>query len=219
MIFNCLITGVGGQGTVLLSRLMGQAAMKRGLEVRGAETIGMAQRGGSVVSHIRIECGRTGSVPTESVPTDSVRTESGIHSPLVPKAKADIVIAFEPGEAVRVLSFLSASGKLLVLNRGVMPVTGSLGGALYDPARMVQYLKEAFGKTDRLVVLDGEAIVKKCGSAKVVNTALLGAALGMGLLPFGEDDAAQALAERLSPPLLEINLKALETGKEYAYAF
>jgi indolepyruvate ferredoxin oxidoreductase beta subunit len=199
VILNCLVTGVGGQGTVLLSRLIGLAAMKRGLEVRGAETIGMAQRGGSVVSHLRMG--------------------SGIHSPLIPKEKADIVIAFEPGEAVRVLSFLSAAGKLLVLNRGVMPVTGSLGGSLYDPARMVQYLKEAFGKTDRLVVLEGEAIVKKCGSAKVVNTALLGAALGMGLLPFGEDDAARALAERLPPPLLEINLKALKTGKEYAHAF
>jgi indolepyruvate ferredoxin oxidoreductase beta subunit len=195
---NCLITGVGGQGTVLLSRLMGLAAMKRGLDVRGAETIGMAQRGGSVVSHIRM--GR------------------GIHSPLIPKEKADLVIAFEPGEAVRILSFLSAEGKLLVLNRGIMPVTGSLGGSLYNPARMVQYLKEAFGKTDRLVVLDGEDIIKKCGSARVVNTALLGAALGMGLLPFGEEDAAEALAERLPPSLLEINLKALKTGKEYTHA-
>jgi indolepyruvate ferredoxin oxidoreductase beta subunit len=204
MILNCLITGVGGQGTVLLSRLIGRAAMKRGLEVRGAETIGMAQRGGSVVSHLRM--GKTCA-------------EGGIHSPLIPKEKADIVIAFEPGEAIRVLPFLSAAGKLLVLDRGVMPVTGSLGGPLYDPARMVQYLKEAFGKTDRLVVLDGEAIIKKCGSAKVVNTALLGAALGMGLLPFGEDDAGEALAERLPPALLEINLKALETGKEYAHAF
>jgi indolepyruvate ferredoxin oxidoreductase beta subunit len=198
MTVNCLVTGVGGQGTVLLSRVIGMAAMKRGLDVRGTETIGMAQRGGSVVSHLRMGI--------------------GIHSPLIPPGKADLVIAFEPGEAVRVLSFLAESGKLLMLDRGVMPVTGSSGKVPYDPGAMVTYLRERFGQTGRLGVLDGLSLLEACGSARVINTALLGAALGKGLLPFDEDDVMEVLAERLPPPLLEINIKALKTGKEYGYA-
>ncbi|MDR1106735.1 MAG: indolepyruvate oxidoreductase subunit beta [Treponema sp.] len=197
MTLNCLVTGVGGQGTVLLSRLIGAASMRRGLDVRGTETIGMAQRGGSVVSHLRL-----GGV---------------IHSPLIPPGKVDIVIAFEPGEAVRVLPFLAEKGTLLVLDRPVMPFPLA-GGSPYEPLRMIQYLRECFGKTGRLAVLDGPSLAEKCGSVKTANTALLGAALGRGLFPFDENDVLEALAERLKPSLVEINVKALETGKEYAYA-
>ncbi|MDR1420176.1 MAG: indolepyruvate oxidoreductase subunit beta [Treponema sp.] len=196
MTLNCLVTGVGGQGTVLLSRLIGAASMRRGLAVRGTETIGMAQRGGSVVSHLRL-----GGV---------------IHSPLIPPKKADIVIAFEPGEAVRVLSFLAEKGTLLVLDRPVMPFSAA-GGSPYEPERMIDFLRERYGKTGRLAVLDGASLAERCGP-RTVNTALLGAALGRGLFPFGEDDVCEALSERLGSSLVDINMKALKTGKEYAYA-
>ncbi|GHU80190.1 pyruvate:ferredoxin (flavodoxin) oxidoreductase [Spirochaetia bacterium] len=194
MILNCLITGVGGQGTVLMSRLIGGAAIKAGLEVRGAETIGMAQRGGSVVSHLRMGEGA-----------------NGIHSPLIAPAEADIIIAFEPAEAVRVLPFLAPSGSMIVLNRGIPPVTSALGDKKYNPNEMIVYLKKTVAA--RLTVIDGEELIARCGNPRVINVALLGAALAKGLFPFNADDIAALIKERLAPKFVEINLNALETGR------
>ena len=162
MIFSCLITGVGGQGTVLMSRLIGAAAIAKGLDVRGSETIGMAQRGGSVVSHIRLG--------------------HNIQSPLIPQGKADLVIAFEPAEAVRVYTFLSPAGRMLVLDRGIMPVAGIVGERKYNPGEMLTFLKAYLsrpfeerlvhkGEGEWLTIVDGEALIKKCGSSRVLNTA------------------------------------------------
>ncbi|GHT63949.1 pyruvate:ferredoxin (flavodoxin) oxidoreductase [Spirochaetia bacterium] len=193
MILNCLITGVGGQGTVLMSRLIGGAAIKAGLEVRGAETIGMAQRGGSVVSHLRLGDG-------------------GIYSPLIAPAEADIIIAFESAEAVRVLPFLAPSGSMIVLNRGIPPVTSALSDKKYDPAEMIAYLKNTVVVPGRLTVLDSGELIRRCGNSRVLNVALLGAALAKGLFPFNADHIAALIKERLAPQFVEMNLKALETG-------
>ena len=105
---NILLAGVGGQGTVLASKLLARAAMDAGLNVRTAETIGMAQRGGCVVSH--------------------VRTGDDIASPLVPKHTADVMIAFEPAEAVRCLDYLAPDGAVIVNKKAVMPITVNFGG-------------------------------------------------------------------------------------------
>ncbi len=94
MVINCILAGVGGQGTVLASKLIAQAAMDKGQNVRTAETIGMAQRGGCVVSHVRVG--------------------DEIFSPLIPKHTADIIIGFEPAEAVRCLSYLKKDGTVVV---------------------------------------------------------------------------------------------------------
>jgi indolepyruvate ferredoxin oxidoreductase beta subunit len=192
MTFNCLITGVGGQGTVLMSRLIGAAAIAKGLDVRGSETIGMAQRGGSVVSHIRLG--------------------ENIHSPLIPPGKADVIIAFEPAEAVRVLSFLSPSGRMLVLDRPVVPVTSSLSEHKYDPVEMIAFLKSAVAPAadgERLTIINGDELIQKCGSPKVVNTALLGIALTKNYFPFTKDDMIPVIKERIPPKFLELNIKAL----------
>jgi indolepyruvate ferredoxin oxidoreductase beta subunit len=185
-----------------------------GLEVLGAETIGMAQRGGSVVSHIRMG--------------------EGLHSPIIPLGGADVIIAFEPAEAVRVLPFLSETGKLLALNRGVAPVTSSLGinslrlkppgtnqGAAaqagpgpYDPGAMVGYLESVLG--DRAIILDGEDLIARCGSPRVINVALLGAAIAKGMFPFGAADILSVIRKNLAPRFLEINEQALRIGQEIA---
>jgi indolepyruvate ferredoxin oxidoreductase beta subunit len=94
VVINCILAGVGGQGTVLASKLIAQAAMDKGQNVRTAETIGMAQRGGCVVSHVRVG--------------------DEIFSPLIPKHTADIIIGFEPAEAVRCLSYLKKDGTVVV---------------------------------------------------------------------------------------------------------
>jgi indolepyruvate ferredoxin oxidoreductase beta subunit len=191
MILNCLLTGAGGQGTVLLSRLIGGAALERGLELRGSETIGMAQRGGSVVSHIRMG---------ESI--------EDIPSPLIPPGKADILIAFELAEAARTLPFLAPGGRMLVLDRVLRPA----GGAAYDPRLALDYLAER--AAGGLTVLDAQALAARCGGWRAVNVALLGAALGRGFFPFDPADVRKVLAERVSPAYLEMNLRALEIGGE-----
>jgi indolepyruvate ferredoxin oxidoreductase beta subunit len=190
MKLDCLITGVGGQGTVLLSRLIGEAAVKRGLCIRGSETIGMAQRGGSVTSHLRIG--------------------EGINSPLIGPGGADVLIAFEPAEAVRAFPFLSPRGRLLVLDRGIPPVSSMLGKA-YDPAAMLDYLRNRL-EGERLSVVSWESLQRYCDSPRVLNVALLGRALAGGLLPFSREEILAVLRERLPSKYLDMNIRALEGG-------
>ncbi|MDR2135837.1 MAG: indolepyruvate oxidoreductase subunit beta [Treponema sp.] len=185
---NCLITGVGGQGTVLLSRLIGEAAIAKGLDLRGSETIGMAQRGGSVVSHLRIG--------------------PGCFSPLIPPGKADLIIAFECAEALRVLPFLAPAGNMIALDRVL--AAASPPGAAHSAEGIVARLAEALG--GRLTVVSWEALLKRCGSPRVSNVALLGAAIGRGLLPFSLDEAAAVLKTRIPPQYLDMNLEALRNG-------
>ncbi|GHV67307.1 pyruvate:ferredoxin (flavodoxin) oxidoreductase [Spirochaetia bacterium] len=189
MMLNCLLTGVGGQGTVLLSRLIAAAALDQGLDVRGSETIGMAQRGGSVVSHIRMG--------------------QGIFSPLIPPGKAGIIIAFEIAEALRVLPFLAPQGRMLVLDK-VQPPAGA-NGAPYDAKAMLDYLDK---NTADLTVLKEKDLLDRSGSTRVINVAVLGAALAKNFFPFTAEDVRKVLARQIPPAYLEMNIKALEIGGE-----
>jgi indolepyruvate ferredoxin oxidoreductase beta subunit len=192
---SIILAGVGGQGTVLASKLIAQAAMNRGTGVRTAETIGMAQRGGCVVSHVRIG--------------------DDIHSPMVPKGGADVLIGFEPAEAVRTLPYLNKDGVVVVSGKAVKPVTASLSGSAYDGTEALDYLKKAVKK---LIVIDAGNIAEACGSAKVLNVALLGAAAASGLLGLTVEELEAAVKERVSPKFVEMNLKALAAGKDAAAA-
>jgi indolepyruvate ferredoxin oxidoreductase beta subunit len=185
-----MIAGVGGQGTVLASKLIAAAAMKRGYHVRTTETIGMAQRGGSVVSHVRIG--------------------GDIFSPLIPLYSADALIAFEPAEAVRQFSFLrrDKTGIVLVCDSAVKPAAGPDAGA-YEAAAMIQYLK---ANAPELVVIDGQRLMAH--SAKTLNVALLGAAAKSGIFPFDAETLKEVLTEMLPQRYLEMNLKAFELGQE-----
>ena len=190
---NCLIVGVGGQGTVLAARILGAAAMLAGFDVRGSETIGMAQRGGSVTSHVRM--GKN---------TNANHLEiSGPASPLIPSGRADVILAFEPGEALRTIDFLKPGGTFIVCDRPIVPaVRGD-----YDGAAAVRWLK----KHTRARVVSGEDIIKNCG-ARSVNVALIGAAAECGAFPFGFDEIEKALAERLDEKFLAMNIAALHYG-------
>ncbi|MFI3208992.1 MAG: 2-oxoacid:acceptor oxidoreductase family protein, partial [Eubacteriales bacterium] len=130
MLMNCILTGVGGQGTVLASKLIASTALENGLMVRTAETIGMAQRGGCVVSH--------------------VRTGENLYSPLISYGQADIIIGFEPAEAVRCLPYLKKGGTVVVSSRGMQPVTAALSGHAYDGSEMMDYL---YKNIENLVVV------------------------------------------------------------------
>ena len=192
---NCLLCGVGGQGTVLASRIIAAAAMNRDLDARTAETIGMAQRGGCVVSHVRI-----GESPGERVT-----------SPLIPQGEADILIGFEPGEAARNLPYLAKDGVVIVCQREVRPVTASLGESGYCGEDAIRYLQK---NASRCYVVDGDAICREVGSPKVLNVALVGALAETGAMGLTQDDISEALAMRLKPQLVEMNRKALRLGAE-----
>lgn len=188
---NCLLCGVGGQGTVLASKLLAYAAMKKGAEVRTSETIGMAQRGGCVVSHVRMG--------------------KDIASPMVPKHSAQVIIGFEPGEAVRCLEYLAEDGVVIVNRKGVMPITANFGAKKYDSEEMIGYLKET---AKNLIIVDGENICEKCGSGKVLNIALLAAAVSTGELGISLDELKEAITERLPERFHEMNLKAVDLAVE-----
>jgi len=163
--FNIFIAGVGGQGTVLASKLISLAAMRRGLNARTTEFIGMAQRGGSVFGHVRLG--------------------KEIFSPFVPIGGAHAVIAFEPSEAVRHLPYLSSEGTLIVCDSAVNPITGS-----YDVGAVMEYLKH---NVPKLIVVHGQPIKDHC--AKTLNVALLGAAVQSGIFPFDPGDLLKVISK------------------------
>lgn len=188
---NCVLCGVGGQGTVLASRIIAEAAMQKGEYVQTAETIGMAQRGGCVVSHVRIG-------------SDTV-------APLVPLGSADVVIAFEPSEAVRCLPYLKEDGVMVTSDRAIQPVTVSLSGESYDSEEMLTYLKK---NVARCYCINTDKIIKECGSIKPLNVALVGAVAKSGAIHLTMEEVEQILAKKVKPAFLEMNQKALLIGGE-----
>lgn len=186
---SCLLCGVGGQGTVLASRIIADAAMKKGLSARTAETIGMAQRGGSVVSHVRIG--------------------EKVTSPMIPPGKADVIIGFEPGEAAANLRYLRKGGIMIVCDKEVKPVTASLGKSCYSGAECIEYIRECVKNS---YIINADEICTACGSPKVLNVALVGALAVSGAMGLDMEDIKEVLAERLKPRMVETNMKALVMG-------
>lgn len=188
---DILLCGVGGQGTVLASKLIAAAAMAKGNTVHSAETIGMAQRGGSVTSHIRI--GDKAS------------------SPLIPLGCADILIAFEPSEAVRNLKFLKKDGIVIVNTVPVRPTTESLHPTGYDGTEMIEYLK----KKCTCITVNAEELCRPLGSSKFFNVAVLGVLIASGRLAIDADTMKEEIKKRVPERFIDINLKAFEIGGAY----
>ena len=187
---SILLCGVGGQGTVLASRLIAASAMAKGHGARTAETIGMAQRGGSVVSHVRIG--------------------APIYASLIPKGQADLIIGFEPAEAVRNLSYLKRDGLVIVNRKAVQPVTATLGGTPYTGAEMIAYLEQE----TNAVVIDGEAVCAQVGSVKVLNIVLLAVAAASGKLGITVEELKTAVKQGVKPKFYEMNERAIDLAVE-----
>lgn len=185
---DILICGVGGQGTVLASKLIASAAMNLGNVVHSAETIGMAQRGGSVTSHIRI--GNTAS------------------SPLIPMGSADLILAFEPSEAVRNLAYLKEDGTIIVNRVPVAPSTASAENLSYDGTEMIDYLH----KKCHCVVVDGEELCRPFGSSKFFNIAILGVAVGCKKIEIGADVIINEIEKRIPERFIFLNKDAFHAG-------
>ena len=194
---NVLLTGVGGQGTVLAAKVLAQAAQAKGWRVRTAETIGMAQRGGSVVSHVRM--GDNGEE---------------VIAPLVAKGTADMIIAFEPAEAARVLPYLAPDGVMVSATTSIQPITAALSTEPYlaeaTIASLDERLNECAAAPARFVLVDDEAVLSQVGNRKALNTVLLAFALKTGHLPLSLDDLRDAIRACVKPRFVELNLAAID---------
>lgn len=191
---NIVLCGIGGQGTVLASKLLAAAGMQKGYRVESAETIGMAQRGGSVFSHLRMGA-----------------ADETVDSPMIALGTADILIGFEPGETVRLLPYLKRDGQVITASRGVMPVTAALTGGAYRGDDYIEYLKQTVA---HLSVVDTETALAELGNPKVTNVLLLGYAAESGALGLTADDLKEALKARLPEKLWNVNFRALDYAKQ-----
>ena len=183
---NILLCGVGGQGIVLASKLTASCAMEKGLQVMSAETIGMAQKGGSVFSFLRLG--------------------DDIYCPMFPEKTADIIIGFEPAEAVRMLPYLKDGGQVVVNTHPIMPVTATLSGSDYTGNEMIEYLQR---NVKNVILVDGTKACEEIGSPKVLNMIMLGASVRNDVLPFSVDDIEDTMKKTFKPQFVELNSKAL----------
>lgn len=210
---NILLTGVGGQGTVLAAKVLAVAAASKGWQVRTAETIGMAQRGGSVVSHVRM--GNLGEQ---------------VHAPLITPGTADLIIAFEPGEAARVLPYLSKTGTMVTATSTVEPVSAALGNSEYNSKQiidniqlslynaMVRNITRGKARAPRqaaLIPVDDATIIKRLGgNRKVLNSVMLSAAIAQNVIPLTLEELTDAIEVCVKPQYVEMNIQAIEKTLE-----
>ena len=185
---NILIVGVGGQGTLLASVLLGNLGLSKGYDVKLSEVHGMAQRGGSVVTHVKI-------------------SEGTVSSPLIEEGDADVIIAFEELEAYRWLPYLKKGGTIYVNTQNILPMPVIMGKAKY-PEHIMETLEEHAGAVK---ALDALSIAEECGSVKAVNVVLLGAASRE--LPFDEEAWIKVIEENVKPKFVELNKKAFALGR------
>ena len=197
MEFNMIVAGIGGQGSILASHIIAEAAIHANVakgargNVRVGETFGAAQRGGAVASHVRI---------------------GDVYGPLVRKGKADMILALEPLEALRVgVPYLAENGVAIVNTVKEDPVDVKVGAVEYPSLESIRQALTEISR--RVVMLDAGKLALAAGSAKCVNVVMLGAAYASGLLPFSEEIMVEALKARVPQKLIDVNLKAFELGK------
>lgn len=190
MKLDIIIAGVGGQGNLLASVALANYAMNKGLEVFGTETIGAAQRGGSVISHMRI-------------------SDKKIYSPLVPQGSADILLGFEPVEAVRNIHFLSPKGKFIINNYPIPTVLCNMGMDQYPSEEKILNILRS--RSPQGYVIDASEKAKEMGTLMMTNVIMLGALTGIE--PFFDKQEMQIIiAELLPQKVLKNNLLAYEEG-------
>lgn len=189
---NVIISGIGGQGVVLVSDVLANAAIEAGLEVIGADTFGLSHRGGTVISHLRI-------------------AENA--SPLVPEGRADLVLGLEPVEALRCAEFVSKNTTIVVNTQAVVPSIVSLGKAKYPEVEEVLALLRA---CKRLVAFDAFELANKAGAAIATNLVVLGAGFAAEKLPVSQEQIERAIRRLVPKGSEEINLQAFRLGIETA---
>ena len=183
---SIMIVGVGGQGTLLASKLLGNVLLQQGYDVKLSEVHGMSQRGGSVVTYVRYG--------------------EKVYSPVVDMGEADYILSFELLEAARWISYLKKGGKLITNTHQTPPMPVITGAAVY-PENIVEKLSAQA----EVIALDALPIAEAAGSAKAVNVVLIGVL--SKLLPFPEEVWMKAIEETVPAKFLELNKKAFAAGR------
>jgi indolepyruvate ferredoxin oxidoreductase beta subunit len=187
---DIVITGVGGQGTLLASRIIGRAAIKQGLAVKAPEVHGISQRGGSVETYVRF-------------------SDKPVSSPIIDRGRADIVLAFELLEAYRGVTFLKKGGRIIVNTQEISPMPVITGAAEY-PADIVKKLRSF---EDIIVeTMDANKLAAEAGSLKSVNVVMIGRLAASLAADFSKDVWLGALRETVKPAFIEMNKRAFELG-------
>lgn len=189
---NIMIVGVGGQGTLLTSRILGDVALSSGLDVKVSEVHGMSQRGGSVVTYVKMG--------------------DKIYSPVIEKNEADIILCFEKLEALRWIDYAKKDATIVINNQRIDPMPVIIGRAKY-PEDIIEKIKTNYKKVVDVPALD---IAKKCGNTKAVNVVMIGVMAQHTKI--GKDVWIKAIEKTVKPQFLEVNLKAFEAGFSYNVA-
>ena len=184
---NIMVVGVGGQGTLLTSRIIGKTALAAGYDVKLSEVHGMAQRGGSVVTFVRYG--------------------EKVYEPVCEEGSVDVLISFERLEALRYAHFLKADGVMIVNDTRIDPMTVVIGNATYP-----EEILEKLSAEHTLYKIDGKAIAKELGNSKVLNTVVLG--LAAKHIGFTEEEWLEVLKSTVPPKTVEINTLAFKKGYE-----
>jgi indolepyruvate ferredoxin oxidoreductase, beta subunit len=187
---NLLIAGVGGQGVILASDIVGEVAIAAGYDFKKTDTLGMAQRGGSVISHLKIA--------------------PKVNSPLIAQGDVDILLAFEKMEAARWAYYLKPDGVAIVNNHVLPPLSVNLGVETYpSDDTVIADIKRA---TDKIYLISGTSMAADLGNVKTLNMLMLGAI--SHFLPITDQVWKESMAQRLPAAILEINDRAFEVGKK-----
>ena len=185
MQMNIMVVGVGGQGTLLTSRIIGKTALSSGLDVKLSEVHGMAQRGGSVVTFVRFG--------------------ERVYEPVVEEGAVDVLISFERLEALRYAHFLSKDGVIIVNDARIDPMTVVIGAASYP-----ENILDTLAKEHRVYSIDAASIAGGLGNSKVLNTVVLG--LAARYIGFSKEEWLEVLCRTVPAKTVEINRSAFEAG-------
>lgn len=186
---SIMIVGVGGQGTLLASRILGEALISNGFDVKVSEVHGMSQRGGSVVTYVKYG--------------------SKVNSPIVNEGEADLILAFEQLEAARWLQYLKKDGTLIINTQKIDPMSVIIGNSVY-PDGVLDAINKAGAKTTNL---DALSLAVSAGSAKAVNVVLIGVMASH--MDLNRDVWINAIKNTVPEKFLEMNLKAFDLGYNY----
>ena len=187
---DLLVTGAGGQGIILASDIIGEVAIAAGYDVKKTDTLGIAQRGGSVISNVRIA--------------------RQVCSPLIKKGEVDILLALEKLEAARWVNYLRQGGIAIVNNHALPPLSVSLGNARYPSDEEITNILKR--RTDRLYFIDGTNRARELGNIRTLNMFMLGCA--SLFMPFRVQVWKDSISQRLPASIRQINITAFNQGRK-----
>ncbi|HPJ12634.1 MAG TPA: indolepyruvate ferredoxin oxidoreductase subunit beta [Caldisericia bacterium] len=188
--YNIVMCGVGGQGTVLASKIIAQTAIRNNMNARVGETHGMSQRGGTVISHVRIG--------------------SEVYGALIPEAQGDCMLAFEPVESLRYMNYVKKDAFVIVNEHPIVPTSVNAGLATYP--RFEEVKKELQRVTNNIVSVDASRIASDAGGIISLNMVILGMFSQIPNCPFPQEELKKSIEELVKPKFIQLNLNAFDQG-------